>query len=63
MVLARVSSRVKEQRLLPKSYHVATLDYDAQTIFDGSLAFVRGLTRTAECVMTDDGARRRHRRY
>ena len=48
LVLARVSSRVKEQRLLPKSYHVATLDYDAQTIFDGSLAFVRELTRTAE---------------
>jgi carboxylesterase len=48
LVMARVSSRVKEQRLLPKSYHVATLDYDAQTIFDGSLAFVRDLTRTAE---------------
>ena len=48
MVLSRVSSRSKEQRLLPKSYHVATLDYDAQTIFDGSLSFLRDLTRTAE---------------
>ena len=47
LVLARVSSRVREQRFLPKSYHVATLDYDAQTIFDESLAFVRRLTRTA----------------
>ncbi len=26
---------------LERSYHVATLDYDRQTIFDGSLAFVR----------------------
>lgn len=48
LVMARVSSRSKEQRLLPKSYHVATLDYDAQTIFDGSLSFVRELTRAAE---------------
>ena len=48
LVMSRVSSRSKEQRLLPKSYHVATLDYDAQTIFDGSLSFVRELTRAAE---------------
>jgi carboxylesterase len=48
MVMARVSSRSKEQRLLPKSYHVATLDYDAQTIFDDSLSFLRDLTRAAE---------------
>jgi carboxylesterase len=47
-VMAGVSSRVKGQRLLPHSYHVATLDYDAPAIFDGSLSFVRELTRAAE---------------
>jgi carboxylesterase len=30
-----------EERVLENSYHVATLDNDAQTIFDGSLEFVR----------------------
>jgi len=30
-----------EERLLENSYHVATLDNDAPTIFEGSLAFVR----------------------
>ena len=30
-----------EERVLENSYHVATLDNDAPTIFDGSLAFVR----------------------
>ena len=29
---------------LPNSYHVATLDNDAQTIFDESLAFIRKVT-------------------
>ena len=47
-VLTGVSSRVKEQRMLAKSFHVATLDYDAQEIFDGSLSFVRRLTKAAE---------------
>ncbi|MDX6213681.1 MAG: carboxylesterase [Frankiales bacterium] len=48
LVLAGVSSRFKEQCLLPRSFHVATLDYDAPVIFDGSLSFVRRLTRAAE---------------
>ncbi len=30
-----------EERVLPDSYHVATLDNDAPTIFEGSLEFVR----------------------
>ena len=30
-----------EERVLQDSYHVATLDHDAPTIFEGSLAFVR----------------------
>lgn len=34
--------------LLHDSYHVATLDHDAATIFEGSLAFVRGLGRSEE---------------
>jgi carboxylesterase len=42
-LLASVASKDVEERVLPNSYHVATLDYDAQTIFDGSLAFVRRL--------------------
>ncbi|MUL40923.1 alpha/beta fold hydrolase [Streptomonospora sp. PA3] len=33
---------------LDNSYHVATLDYDASTIFDGSLAFVREHSRSGE---------------
>ena len=34
--------------LLHDSYHVATLDHDAATIFDGSLAFVREHRRSGE---------------
>lgn len=33
-----------EEHLLPNSYHVATLDNDAQQIFDGSVDFVRAHT-------------------
>ncbi|GAB3205615.1 alpha/beta hydrolase [Marinactinospora thermotolerans] len=33
---------------LENSYHVATLDHDAQTVFEGSLAFVRGHSRSGE---------------
>jgi carboxylesterase len=39
-ILERVSSKDVTETLLPDSYHVATLDNDAQTIFDESLAFV-----------------------
>jgi carboxylesterase len=38
---AKVSSTDMREVLLPDSYHVATLDNDAPTIFEGSLAFVR----------------------
>lgn len=34
--------------LLHDSYHVATLDHDAATIFEGSLAFVGELSRSGE---------------
>ena len=40
LLLAAVRSGVTEERLLPDSYHVATLDHDAPTIFAGSLDFV-----------------------
>ena len=33
---------------LHRSYHVATLDYDAEYIFDGSVAFFRRLTKEAD---------------
>jgi carboxylesterase len=48
LVLARVSSTDVEEVVLPDSYHVATLDHDAQTIFDGATAFVRRLSGGAE---------------
>jgi carboxylesterase len=43
VVLDGVSSTDVEQVVLPDSYHVATLDHDALTVFDGSLAFARQL--------------------
>ncbi|MFM9367417.1 alpha/beta hydrolase [Streptomyces sp. Da 82-17] len=46
-VLARVSSTDVTEILLEQSYHVATLDHDADRIFEESLAF---LTRLAPSV-------------
>ncbi|HVK26459.1 MAG TPA: alpha/beta fold hydrolase [Actinokineospora sp.] len=40
-ILARVSSADKTEIVLDNSYHVATLDNDAQLIFDSSVEFVR----------------------
>lgn len=40
-LLARVSSSDVTERVLPDSYHVATLDHDAETIFAESVAFAR----------------------
>lgn len=37
----RVGSADVEEQVLPDSYHVATLDYDAPRIFAGTLEFVR----------------------
>lgn len=45
-LLAGVTSAPVTERLLPDSYHVATLDNDRQTIFDGSLEFVRAHAAT-----------------
>ena len=39
-ILSRVSSRDVEEILLEQSYHVATLDHDAERIFDESHRFI-----------------------
>jgi carboxylesterase len=44
ILLSRISCTDVEERLCEDSYHVATLDNDAERIFTGSLEFVRRLT-------------------
>ena len=44
-VLDGISSVDVTEIVLQDSYHVATLDYDAEAIFEGSAAFVRRLSR------------------
>jgi carboxylesterase len=44
LVRARVSSADVTVRVLERSYHVATLDHDAELIFDESYAFVQRLS-------------------
>jgi carboxylesterase len=46
MFRAKASSTDVREVLLEDSYHVATLDNDAPTIFAGSLEFVRELSKT-----------------
>lgn len=43
-ILANVASSDKEEVLLTNSYHVATIDNDAETIWSGSLSFVNRIT-------------------
>ncbi|QNS08954.1 alpha/beta hydrolase [Streptomyces xanthii] len=50
-VLGRVSSRDVTEILLEQSYHVATLDHDADRIFEESVAFIDRLADGA-----DDGS-------
>jgi carboxylesterase len=45
LIMAKVSSREVSLRTLPRSYHVATLDYDAEEIFAGSSDFFRQLAK------------------
>jgi len=47
VLLDRVGSAEVEQRVLQRSYHVATLDYDAEEIFEGSWNFVQRHTAPA----------------
>lgn len=48
LLLAGVSSTDIEERLLSDSYHVATLDNDAETIFSGSTAWLTAHSRQAK---------------
>ncbi len=41
LIMARVSSRDLEERVLEDSYHVATVDNDASLIFSASVDFIR----------------------
>ncbi len=43
-ILANIASSDKEEVMLANSYHVATIDNDAEVIFSGSLDFVKRLT-------------------
>jgi len=43
----RIGSSEKEMVILPNSYHVATLDYDADTIGERTLGFARAHARSA----------------
>ncbi len=46
-VFAGISSTNKTRIELVNSYHVATLDYDKETIFQNSLIFIQELTKTS----------------
>ncbi|MFD3455979.1 alpha/beta hydrolase [Streptomyces sp. NPDC058691] len=54
LVLSRVSSTDVTETVLERSYHVATLDHDAETIFEQSDAFVRRLTGTGPAAGDDE---------
>jgi carboxylesterase len=54
-VLSRVSSTDVTECLLEKSYHVATLDHDAERIFEETLAFVGRLAPAAGAEGTAAG--------
>lgn len=49
-VLANVASKDAEEVVLHESYHVATLDNDAETIFAGSLEFVNRILATKKAA-------------
>jgi carboxylesterase len=59
IVMQGVSSPDATERVLHDSYHVATLDYDAEAIFTGTAAFVRAhSTPTGEDVESREAERR-----
>jgi carboxylesterase len=47
-LLSGIASEVKSEVILPDSYHVATLDNDAETIFVESAKFIESLLLTGE---------------
>ncbi|WP_329563473.1 alpha/beta hydrolase [Kitasatospora sp. NBC_01266] len=54
LVRARISSVDVTERLCERSYHVATLDHDAELIFEESLGFVRRLTGVTQGTEATD---------
>jgi carboxylesterase len=48
LIKAGVRSEDQTYVELQRSYHVATLDYDAEQIFEGSLELFRRLTKEAD---------------
>ena len=56
IITSGVSSRDVTERMLENSYHVATLDNDAPTIFAGSADFFRGLLPAPTLQSGDDHA-------
>jgi carboxylesterase len=53
LLLREVSSPDVEERLLPDSFHVATLDKDATTIFSASLDFIRRVSAASQPIVQD----------
>jgi len=49
-VIERAGSEQKELIRLANSYHVATLDYDAETIFDRTLSFATALAAGSSAI-------------
>jgi carboxylesterase len=47
LLLSRLSSRDVEERLCERSFHVVTLDHDAEAVFTGSVDFIRRLAPAA----------------
>ena len=56
LLRSKISSRDVEEVVLEDSYHVATLDNDAQRIFDGSLEFIRRHARAVAETGAETGA-------
>jgi carboxylesterase len=44
IILSEIGSQKKTRIELMNSYHVATLDYDQEAIFQNSLVFIEGLS-------------------
>jgi carboxylesterase len=54
-ILSRVSSTDVRHRLLERSYHVATLDHDAEQIFEDTFAFIARLAPEARTGAAREG--------
>lgn len=55
VVLSKVSSTDVTERVLERSYHVATLDHDAEQIFEESYGFIRRLAPAVDKEVTASG--------